>query len=132
MEQEDGFRAQDSKGNIILPPTLCRVSTHKSERQRQVSRLGDGWIPFSLVFPNHFIRFFISGVEDLFRAKDQILKVENFGVRSRLISWKAFDDENFGIGCQMDSIDEQTFTIQPFNVVILDLVTKGRQSSFLS
>jgi len=111
MEQEDGFRAQDSKGNIILPPTLCRVSTHKLERQRQVLRLGDVWIPFSLVSLNHFIRFFISRMEDLFRARDRILKVENLGIRSRLISWRAFDDENFGIRWQMDSIDEQTFTV---------------------
>ncbi len=71
-------------------------------------------------------------MEDLFWARDSILKVENLGVRSRLISWRAFDDEYFGIRWQMDSIDEQTFIVQPFNVVILNLVTKGRQSSFLS
>jgi hypothetical protein len=65
MEQEDGFQMQDSKDNIILPPTLRRVSTHRLERQRQVSRLGDVWIPFSLVSLNHFKRFFILGVEDL-------------------------------------------------------------------
>jgi hypothetical protein len=88
---------QDSKGNIILPPTLRRVSTHRLERQRQVSQLGDVWIPFSHVFPNYFIRFFIPRMEDLFRARDRILKVENSRVRSRLISWRTFDDNNFGI-----------------------------------
>ncbi len=60
-------------------------------------RLGDVWIPFSLVFPNHLIIFFILGMEDLFRVRDWILRVENYGVRSQLISWKAFDDDNFGI-----------------------------------
>ncbi len=36
MEQEDGFQAQDSRNNIILPPTLRKVSMHHSKRQRQM------------------------------------------------------------------------------------------------
>jgi hypothetical protein len=59
MEQDDGFHAQDFKDNIILPPTLRRVLTHRSERQKQVLQIGDVWIPFSLVSPHHFSRFFI-------------------------------------------------------------------------
>jgi hypothetical protein len=82
MEQEDGFQMQDFQNNIILRPTLHRVSTHRSERQRQMSRIGDIWIPFSPVSPNHFNNFFILGVENLFQAKDQILRVENCRVRS--------------------------------------------------
>jgi hypothetical protein len=97
MEQEDGFQAQDSKHNIILPHTLCKVSTNRSKRQRQVLQLSDVWIPFFPIFPNHFSNFFIPRMEDLFRAGDQILKVENSRVRSRLISWRTFDDLSFGI-----------------------------------
>jgi hypothetical protein len=65
-----GFQAQDSRDNIILPPTLRRVSTHYSKRQKQVPQLTNVWIPFFFVSPNHFIRFFISRVEDLFMARD--------------------------------------------------------------
>jgi hypothetical protein len=32
----------------------------------------------------------------------------------------------------MDSVDEQIFTLLPFEVVILDSVTKGRQADFIS
>jgi hypothetical protein len=46
-------------------------------------------------------------------AKHRILRVENSGMKYRLISWRAFDDENFGIQWQMDSIDEQIFTLLP-------------------
>jgi hypothetical protein len=60
-----------------------------------VPQLGDVWIPFSLVFPNHPIIFFIPGVEDLIRVGDWIMRVENYGIRFRLISWKTFDDNNF-------------------------------------
>jgi hypothetical protein len=82
MEHEDGSQAQDSRDNIILPPTLCRVSMHYSERQRQMPRLSDVWIPFSTISPNHFIKFFNLGVEDLFMAGDRILGVENSRMRS--------------------------------------------------
>jgi hypothetical protein len=58
--------------------------------------------------------------------------VENFGARSRLINWRAFDDDNFGIQWQMDSIDERNFILLPSNVVILDPIQKGEQSNFLS
>jgi hypothetical protein len=62
-----------------------------------VPQLDDVWIPFFRVSPNHFIKIFILGVEDLFLAGDQILKVENSGLKSRLISWKRFNDEHFDI-----------------------------------
>jgi hypothetical protein len=78
-----------------------------------VPQLSDVWIPSSLISPNHFIRFFILGVEDLFLAKDWILKVENSRMKSRLISWRTFDDENFGIQWQMDFVDEHIFTLLP-------------------
>ncbi len=132
MEQDDGFQMQDSKHNIILPPTLCKVSTHRSKRQRQVLRLGDVWIPFSLISLSHFNRFFIPGVEDLFRARNWILRVENSRVRSWLISWRAFDDLNIQIWWKMDFADEQTFTLLLFDVVILDPILEGKESSFLS
>jgi hypothetical protein len=97
-----------------------------------VPRLCDVWIPFSPIFPNHFIRFFILEVEDLFMARDRILKVENSGMRSRLISLKEFGDEHFGIQWQMDFADEQIFTLLPSEVVILDPVVEGRQGDFIS
>ncbi len=81
-------------------------------------RLYGVWILFFHVSPNHFSRFFILGVEELFGAGNQILRVENSGVRSRLISWRTFDDDNFGIQWQMDSTNEQTFILLFFDVVI--------------
>jgi hypothetical protein len=82
------------------------VSTHKSKRERQLLKIGDIWILFSHGSLNHFSRFFIPKVEDLFQTRDQVLKLENSRSRSRLINWRVFDDDNFGIQWQMDSIDE--------------------------
>jgi hypothetical protein len=72
-----------------------------------VTRIGDIWIPFSPISPNHFNNFFILGVEDLFWTGDWILKVDNSGARSTLISWRKFDDDHSKIQWQMDSTKDQ-------------------------
>ncbi len=69
-------------------------------------QIGDIWILFSHVFANHFNKFCIPRVEDLFQTRDWVMKVENSRRKSCLISWRAFDDDNFGIRWQMDPIDE--------------------------
>ncbi len=86
MEKGDGYQTQDFRNNITLLPTFRRVLTHKSEKQRQMPQISDIRIRFSHVSPNHFSIFFILGVENLFQTRDCVLKVENFGARSRLIS----------------------------------------------
>jgi hypothetical protein len=53
-----------------LPPTLHRVSTYRLEKQKQVPQINDISIPISLISPNHFNRFFIPNVEDLFQVGD--------------------------------------------------------------
>jgi hypothetical protein len=52
-------------------------------------------------------------------------------MRFQLISWRTFGDEHFGIRWQMDSADEQIFTLLPSEVVILDAIAKGRQADFI-
>jgi hypothetical protein len=59
--------------------TLRRVTPIFAKRQRSVPRLGDLWIPKSPVSPNHFLRFYILGVEDLFQVGDRIVRVEHSG-----------------------------------------------------
>ncbi len=55
-------------------------------------RLGDIWVPKSAVSPNHFARFYIPSVEDLFQTGDRVVKVEHAGSTSRLISWRLWRD----------------------------------------
>jgi hypothetical protein len=86
MEQMDGHQLQDFINNITLPPILRRMLTYRLQRQRQVAQIGDIWIPISPISPNHFNRFFIPSVEDLFQVGDQILKVDNYRSKSHLIS----------------------------------------------
>jgi hypothetical protein len=66
MEQGDGCQSQNCRRSTTTPHTSRRVTPLFAERQRSVLKLGDIWVPKSVVSPNHFIRFYIPGVEDLF------------------------------------------------------------------
>jgi hypothetical protein len=86
MEQGGGHRPQTYRSTFTSPPTLRRVARAYAKRQRAVPRLGDIWIPKSTVSPNHFVKLYIPGVEDLFQEGERLLRVEHGGSRSRLIS----------------------------------------------
>jgi hypothetical protein len=92
MEQTDGYPSHNYRRSTTTSHTLRRVTPIFAERQNSVPRLGDLWIPKSFVSPNHFPRFYIPGVEDLFQVGDRIIRVEHSGSRSRLISWWVWRD----------------------------------------
>jgi len=62
----DGGQPQNYKGNIITPHTSHRVSPSFLERQRNVPRIGDIWIPKFSISLHHFTKLYIPGVENLF------------------------------------------------------------------
>jgi len=92
MEQGDGCQSQSSRRSTTTPRTLRRVMPLFAERQRSVPRLGDVWVPKSAISPNHFTRFYIPGVEDLFQVGDHLVRVEHGGSRSHVISWRIWHD----------------------------------------
>ncbi len=92
MEQRDGCPSHSYIRNTTTPHTLRRVTPIFAKRQRSVPRLGDIWIPKSFVSLNHFARFYIPSVEDLFKAGDRLVRVEHAGSRFRLISWRVWRD----------------------------------------
>jgi hypothetical protein len=92
MEQGDGCQSQSCRRSTITPHTLHRVTPLFAERQRSVPRLGDIWVPKSVVSPNHFTKFYILGVEDLFQVGDHLVRVEHSGSRSHVISWRIWRD----------------------------------------
>jgi hypothetical protein len=92
--------------------------------------LGDIWIPKSPALLNHFPRFYIPGVEDLFQVGDRIIRVEHAGSRSCLISWRAWRDLESKWQFQQESTDEQCFSIFPSNFEPLIPVAEGAQPEF--
>jgi len=131
MEQRDGCQPQNYRRNSTTPPILCRITPLLVERQRSVPRLGDIWIPKLAVLPNHFVRLYIPGVEDLFQVGDRLLRVEHSCSRSRLISWRIWQNQERVWQFQQESTDEQNFSIFPSNFAPLRPVAEGHQFEFI-
>jgi hypothetical protein len=125
MVQGDGCQSQSYRHNTTTPHTLRRVTPSFAERQSSVPRLGDIWVPKSAVSPNHFTRFYIPGVEDLFQIGDHLVRVENGGSRSCVISWRIWCDSEGKWQFQQESSDEQSFSIFSSNFAPLRPVAKG-------
>jgi len=104
---------------------MCRVTPSFPERQRSVPRIGDIWIPKLAVSPNHFTISYIPGVEDLFQTGDHLLRVEHYGSRSRIISWRIWHNPEEGWQFQQESTDEQSFSTFPSHVVPLRPKVEG-------
>jgi len=101
-----------------------------ARRQRGVPRLGDIWIPKAIVSPNHFARFYIPGVEDMFQTGDRLVRVEHVGSRSRLINWRVWRNPKGKWQFQQEFADEQCFSIFPSNFAPLRPVAEGVQFEF--
>jgi len=130
MEQRDGCQSHSYRHNTTTPRTLHRVTLIFTEKQCGVPRLGDIWIPKAVISPNHFARFYIPGVEDLFQIRDRLVRVEHAGSRFRLISWRVWRDLEGKWQIQHEFADEQCFSIFPSNFAPLRPVAEGAQSEF--
>ncbi len=69
-------------------------------------------------------------MEDLFREGDHLLRVEHNGLKSRLISWRIWRNQEEEWQFQQKSIDEQSFSTAASNVTPLRPVAEGVQSEF--
>jgi hypothetical protein len=87
-----GNQPQIYKGNITIPHTSRRISSSILEKHNSTPRIGDIWIPRLFVSPNHFVRLYIHGVEDLFQNGDHVIKVDHMGSRFRIMSWRIWQD----------------------------------------
>jgi hypothetical protein len=130
MEQGPGSAPQNYRRTSTTLPTLRRVAPAFSERQSAIPRIGDIWVPKSEVSPNHFVRLFIPGIEDLFQVGDRLIRVEHNGSRSHLISWRIWRTQKGEWKFQQSSTDEQKFAFIPTVFMPLKLIHEGVQAEF--
>jgi len=83
-----GNQPPSYRGNTTILHTLRRISISIPERHNKTPRIGDIWIPRLCISPNHFVKLYIHGVEDLFQIGNQVVRVEHLGSRSRILSWR--------------------------------------------
>ncbi|CAK9221360.1 unnamed protein product [Sphagnum troendelagicum] len=67
--------------------------------------------------PNHFVRLYVPGVEDLFAEGDRLVWIEHSGSRSRVISWRIWRNKTGG--SQVDEL-QSTLNKEQKNPVDLD------------
>ncbi len=132
MDQMDGSQPPECSTNIISRRTLRRVTPSSAEEVHSIPRVGDIWVPISMPTANHFPRIYIPGVEDLFQTGDRVVRIEHGGSRSRLICWRMWRDAGDSWQFQLESSDEQAFSLIPsvFSAVPLRPVYQGEQATF--
>jgi hypothetical protein len=128
----DGSQPPECSTNISSRRTLCRVTPSSAEEVHSRPRVGDIWVPISMPTANHFPRIYIPGVEDLFQTGNRVLRIEHGGSRSRLICWRIWRDAGSSWQFQLESSDEQDFSLIPsvFSAVPLRPVYEGEQATF--
>jgi hypothetical protein len=72
--------------DFFLLHTLLNIYNSGFGEEDIIPRIGDIWIPRSCSSPNHFICFFILGIDHLLQVGDKVLGVEAGRGLSRLIS----------------------------------------------
>jgi hypothetical protein len=85
MEQAAGTKVQSYSSNSTSPRTSHKSTHIVSNGAKEVLKVGDIWIPYSIRSPYHFTRFFIFEIEILFQSSDRILRVEASGLSSQLV-----------------------------------------------
>ncbi len=106
-------------------------STHiVSNRTKEILRVVDIWIPNFARSHNHFTKFFMPEIENLFQAGNMIVRVEASSLSSQLVCWRLWQNVELQQAWQLDSSDEQIFSPLPIVFQNLIPVAKGEQQKF--
>jgi hypothetical protein len=127
MEQTTSTKVKRCSNSSTSSCILHKSTRIVSNGAKEVPRVGNIWISSSAKSLDHFTRFFIPRIEVLFQSGDKILKVEAFGLSSRLVCWKLWQNVELQQAWQLDSSYAQTFS--PLPIIFQDLipVTEGDQ-----
>jgi hypothetical protein len=70
-------------------------------------------------------------VEDLFQARDRILRVEHIGMKSHMLTWMIWQTLRGGLQYQMEASNGQFFSLLPSNFIPLGLIMESDELNFL-
>ncbi len=88
MEMESGSTLHNSSVGFSSFPIFPSINVSRIEERSEVPRVGDIWIPKVYIFPDCFIKIFISRIEKLLQVGDMILRMDTRRSTSRFISWR--------------------------------------------
>jgi hypothetical protein len=77
-----------SISNKILDPTFFNFEILDFENGKPTLRLTNIWILRSLETWQHYVRFYLLGMKNMFRIRNKVVKIKHFGTISRMLSSK--------------------------------------------
>jgi hypothetical protein len=80
----EGLVGNDFVLDKILEPSILHFEILNFENGYHVPRLGDIWIPFLDITRQSYVRFYMPGMENLFKVGNRIVKVEHSNTMSRM------------------------------------------------
>jgi hypothetical protein len=130
MNKLNGEHLRNVNNNSISLLTLHRKDSSTFVRIIRLLITRDIWVPHCIVSLDHFTHFFILGIETLFQVVDKLLRVEALGLTSCILSWKLCEKNDFRLRWQLESSDEQTFSLLPIAFQDLAFVVEGEHQEF--
>jgi hypothetical protein len=101
-------KAYASKSNPMtynfLDPCLFNFEVLDLANGKFALKLRDIWIPKSLETNQHCVRFYLPRMENMFRIRDRMVKVEHSGTISRMLSW-SLNEGNVWVRDNLKNID---------------------------
>jgi hypothetical protein len=101
-------KAHTSKGNPMIDncpnPFLFNFEIPNPTNGKPIPKLRDIWIPRSLEIDQHYVRFYLLGMGNMYKIRDKMVKVEHFGTISRMLSW-SLNEINVWVRDNIKSID---------------------------
>jgi hypothetical protein len=73
--------------NNVPEPSLFNFEVLGLENGKHTPQLGDIWIPSSTNIIQRYVRFNMPGMDDIFRARNKMIKVEHSRTISRMLNW---------------------------------------------
>lgn len=73
--------------NNVPEPSLFNFEVLALENGKHTLQLGGIWIPSFTNIEQHYVRFNMPGMDDMFRARNKMIKVEHFRTISKMLNW---------------------------------------------
>jgi hypothetical protein len=79
----------------IFDPFLFNFEIPRLKNGKLAPRLRDIYILTSSYTKQHYVRFYVLGMERMFKTRNLIIKVEYFGTISIMLSWNLNDESKW-------------------------------------
>ncbi len=78
----------NSNQDNLLDPSILYFEIPSFENGKPTPRLREIWIPTVTIIEQHYIKFYMLKMVEMFSEKDRVIKVDHFGIVSKMSGWR--------------------------------------------